>query len=115
MLIIQPRPVNEANYNGRWYFLLAVMLMAMVVLIGRAVHLQVLDRQFLKRQGDLRHIGILPVPAHRGRILDRNGELLAISTPVKSIWVNPKEFRAAEIPAGKLRLLAELLGLAESA
>jgi cell division protein FtsI (penicillin-binding protein 3) len=115
MLIIQSRPVNEAGYNGRWYFLLTVMLLAMVVLIGRAVHLQVLDRQFLKRQGDLRHVGILPVPAHRGRIFDRNGELLAISTPVKSIWVNPKEFREAQVPAGKLKVLAELLGLSSKA
>lgn len=115
MLIIQSSPVKEASYNGRWCFLLTIMLIAMVVLIGRAVYLQVLDRQFLKRQGDLRHIGVLPVPAHRGRIFDRNGELLAISTPVKSIWVNPKEFRAAEIPAGKLKLLAELLGLSSKA
>ncbi|MVF22049.1 penicillin-binding protein 2 [Methylocaldum sp. BRCS4] len=115
MLIIQPRPVNEADYSGRWYFLLIVMLIAMMVLIGRAVYLQVLDRQFLKRQGDLRHVGILPVPAHRGRIFDRNGELLAISTPVKSIWVNPKEFREAQIPADKRKVLADLLGLSSGA
>lgn len=115
MLIIQPRPVNEADYSGRWYFLLIVMLVAMTGLIGRAVYLQVLDRQFLKRQGDLRHVGILPVPAHRGRIFDRNGELLAISTPVKSIWVNPKEFREARIPADKLKALADLLGLSSGA
>lgn len=115
MLIIQPRPVNEADYSGRWYFLLIVMLVAMTGLIGRAVYLQVLDRQFLKRQGDLRHVGILPVPAHRGRIFDRNGELLAISTPVKSIWVNPKEFREAQIPADKRKVLADLLGLSSGA
>jgi cell division protein FtsI (penicillin-binding protein 3) len=115
MLIIQPRPVNEADYSGRWYFLLIVMLVAMTGLIGRAVYLQVLDRQFLKRQGDLRHVGILPVPAHRGRIFDRNGELLAISTPVKSIWVNPKEFREAQIPVDKRKALADLLGLSSGA
>lgn len=111
MLIIQPRPVNESDYRGRWYVLLIVMLVAMAVLIGRAVYLQVLDRQFLKHQGDLRHVGILPVPAHRGRIFDRNGELLAISTPVKSIWVNPKEFREAQIPPHRRKVLAGLLGI----
>ncbi|MGX2039134.1 peptidoglycan D,D-transpeptidase FtsI family protein [Methylocaldum sp. MU1018] len=111
MLIIQPRPVNETDCSGRRHFLLAVMLAAMTGLIGRAVYLQVLDTQFLKRQGDLRHVGILPVPAHRGRIFDRNGELLAISTPVKSIWVNPKEFREAQVPADRLKALADLLGL----
>jgi len=115
MLIIQPRPVSEADYSGRWYLLLVIMLAAMTILIGRAVYLQVLDRQFLKHQGDLRHIGILPVPAHRGRIFDRNGELLAISTPVKSIWVNPKEFHEAQIPADKLKSLADLLGISSKA
>jgi cell division protein FtsI (penicillin-binding protein 3) len=58
MLIIQPRPVNETDCSGRRHFLLAVMLAAMTGLIGRAVYLQVLDTQFLKRQGDLRHVGI---------------------------------------------------------
>ena len=115
MLIIQPRPVNEADYSMRRHLLLIAMLAAMTVLIGRAVYLQVLDRQFLKHQGDLRHIGVLPVPAHRGRIFDRNGELLAISTPVKSIWVNPKEFRETPVAADKLKALADLLGLSAKA
>jgi cell division protein FtsI (penicillin-binding protein 3) len=111
MLIIQPRMVEEEDYSGRWCFLLIVILIAMTVLIGRAVYLQVLDRQFLKKQGDLRHVGVLPVPAHRGRIIDRNGELLAVSMPVKSIWVNPKEFLKAQVPADQFRSLADLLGL----
>lgn len=56
-------------------------------------------------------MGVLPVPAHRGRILDRNGELLAVSSPVTSIWVNPKEFRAAQPAPERLQAMAELLGL----
>jgi cell division protein FtsI (penicillin-binding protein 3) len=111
MMIIQPRSVDEADYSGRWRFLLVAIMVAMMVLMGRAVYLQVLDKQFLKHQGDLRHVGILPVPSHRGRIIDRNGELLAISTPVKSIWVNPKEFREGEITSQQVRALASLLGL----
>jgi cell division protein FtsI (penicillin-binding protein 3) len=111
MMIIQPKPVREEDYSGRWRLLLVVMLAAMTVLIGRAVYLQVLDKQFLKQQGDLRHVDILPVPSHRGRIIDRNGELLAISTPVKSIWVNPKEFREADVSRQKVKALADLLGV----
>lgn len=111
MMIIQPRRIEQDDYSGRWRFLLVMILISMTVLIGRAVYLQVLDRQFLKQQGDLRHVGILPVSAHRGRIIDRNGELLAVSTPVKSIWVNPKEFIKAQTPPDKLRALASLLGV----
>jgi cell division protein FtsI (penicillin-binding protein 3) len=111
MRIIQPKLADDEDYSGRWRFLLVLILIAMTVLIGRAVYLQVLDRQFLKRQGDLRHVGILPVPAHRGRIIDRNGELLAVSMPVKSIWVNPKEFRKVQVPEDRLKAMADLLGL----
>jgi cell division protein FtsI (penicillin-binding protein 3) len=111
MRIIQPSLADEEDYSGRWRFLLVAMLISMTVLIGRAVYLQVLDRQFLKQQGDLRHVGVLPVSAHRGRIIDRNGELLAVSMPVKSIWANPKEFRKAEVPPDKLKAMADLLGL----
>ncbi len=111
MRIIQPSLVNEDDYSGRWRFLLVLILVSMTVLIGRAVYLQVLDRQFLKQQGDLRHVGVLPVPAHRGRIIDRNGELLAVSTPVKSIWVNPKEFLKAEVNADQIKAMADLVGM----
>lgn len=115
MRIIQPGSAKQEDYSGRWRFLLMVMLLAMTVLMGRAVYLQVLDRQFLKQQGDMRHVGVLPVSAHRGRILDRNGELLAVSTPVKSIWVNPKELLKAELAPSevkaKLKTMADLIGM----
>ena len=65
------------------------------ILLGRAVDLQVLDKQFLQTQGDARHLRVVEIPAHRGAITDRNGEPLAISSPVDSVWVNPKEFLAA--------------------
>lgn len=60
------------------------------MLVGRAIDLQVINKQFLQKKGDNRHIGTVSVPAYRGEILDRNGEPLAISTPVHSIWVNPQ-------------------------
>jgi len=109
MLIVRPKKA-EQDYSGRWRILLRLILVALVLLVGRAVDLQVLDKQFLKHQGDLRHVGIIPVPAHRGRITDRNGELLAVSTPVKSIWINPKEFLKTQPSAEKMRALAQGLG-----
>jgi len=108
MLIHRPKAIKDADYAGRWRFLLLGMMAAMIVLVGRAVDLQVLDHQFLQHQGDMRHVGLVPVPAHRGRIVDRNGELLAISTPVKSVWVNPKELEAGE---RDLKALGDTLGL----
>ena len=60
-------------------------------LVARAVHLQVLDKDFLNRQADSRHLRTEKISAHRGTIVDRNGEPLAISTPVDSVWANPKE------------------------
>ena len=109
MLIVRPKKA-EQDYSGRWRILVRLILVALLLLVGRAVDLQVLDKQFLKHQGDLRHVGIIPVPAHRGRITDRNGELLAVSTPVKSIWVNPKEFLKTQPSVEKMKALAQGLG-----
>lgn len=110
MMIIRPNP-TQPDYSHRWRILLGGLLLALGVLIGRAGCLQVLDKQFLKHQGDLRHVGIMPIPAHRGRITDRHGELLAVSTPVRSIWVNPKEVLKAGLSPDQLKVLANRLGL----
>lgn len=110
MRIISPKAVNQDD-GFRSRILLGILLSALSVLVGRAVYLQVLDKQFLKRQGDLRHVGIMPVPAHRGRIIDRSGEVLAVSTPVKTIWVNPKEFLKSTVTVDKVDALAHLLGM----
>lgn len=99
---------RDEDFAGRWRLLLSGIVLGMVVLIGRASFLQVLDKQFLQDEGNARHIGIMPIAAHRGRVLDRNGELLAISSPVKSIWANPREFQAND---GQVRMLAGLLGM----
>jgi cell division protein FtsI (penicillin-binding protein 3) len=69
---------------------LGVMALCALVLVVRAVDLHVLNHDFLQREGDARHLRVVPVPAHRGMITDRHGEPLAISTPVESVWVNPQ-------------------------
>ncbi len=63
--------------------------------LARAVHLQVLDTDFLNRQADSRHLRTETIVAHRGTITDRNGEPLAISTPVDSVWADPTEIAPA--------------------
>lgn len=59
-------------------------------LLWRLVDIQVLNPDFLRNQGDARHLRNVPIVAHRGMILDRHGEPLAISTPVHSVWLNPQ-------------------------
>jgi cell division protein FtsI (penicillin-binding protein 3) len=76
--------------------------------MARAVHLQVFHGDFLNRQADSRHLRTEKITAHRGAITDRNGEPLAISTPVDSVWANPKELAAAVDSVPKL---ADALGL----
>jgi cell division protein FtsI (penicillin-binding protein 3) len=87
------------------------MLLAAATLVGRAVTLQVLDKQFLLNQGEARHLRTVSLSAHRGMIRDRNGEPLAISTPVESVWVNPQVLGSEQdrIPA-----LARMLSLKTS-
>jgi cell division protein FtsI (penicillin-binding protein 3) len=62
-------------------------------LIARAIELQLLDHGFLAKQGDDRSMRVVKIVAHRGAITDRNGEPLAVSTPVDSVWVNPQELK----------------------
>ena len=81
-----------------------------VALVGRAVNLQLVNNEFYQKQGDERFQREVEVATTRGMITDRNGEPLAVSTPVESVWVNPQEL--SKSPAG-IRQLAKALGLSE--
>ena len=78
-------------YTGRHYFVLLVLLGLLAGLIGRALYLQIVEKDFLANQGVQRQIRTIETPAYRGTILDRLGTPLAVSTPVDSVWVDPKE------------------------
>ncbi|HGY9624739.1 penicillin-binding protein 2 [Pseudomonas putida] len=80
-----------------WRFRVVIALLALMVgaIAWRIIDLQVVDRDFLKGQGDARSLRHIPIPAHRGLITDRNGEPLAVSTPVTTLWANPKEMQAS--------------------
>jgi len=82
-----PHPVPVS----RLYAFLLIFLLCSVALVARAVNLQIVDTEFLQDQGEARYLREVRVPNRRGNILDRNGEPLAVSTPVDSVWVNPKE------------------------
>ena len=84
--------LNETEaYAGRHLLLQVVLAFIFLGISARAFYLHIIDRDFLRRQGDARMMRTEAIPAHRGMIMDRNGVPLAVSTPVTSIWVNPKE------------------------
>lgn len=100
------------DFVVRRKLLLFTMLLAMLVLVGRAVYLQILNKDFLQDKGDLQHVGVVSVSAYRGQIQDRNGEPLAISTPVQSIWVNPRQLKESE--QEKIGQMAKILAIPEN-
>jgi cell division protein FtsI (penicillin-binding protein 3) len=89
-------------------FLLYVFLAGFALLLGRAVYLQGLNNDFLQAKGESRYSRVMEIPGNRGRILDRNGEALAISTPVKSIWAIPGEVHPGKRQLGRLAALLEM-------
>jgi len=84
------------------------LLLLFVALLGRSLFLQRFDNAFLQEQGSSRYSRDIEVPAHRGRIVDRFGEPLAISTPVKAVWAWPEKMDATP---EQLRALATALEL----
>ncbi|MDX2457155.1 MAG: penicillin-binding transpeptidase domain-containing protein [Gammaproteobacteria bacterium] len=101
---------NNGIYQGRRIFILLCMGLAAITLVWRAVCLQVLDKEFLLSQGEARHLRVVALPAHRGVIQDRNGEPLAVSTPVESVWVNPQELGGEQQRIPELAALLSLDG-----
>jgi cell division protein FtsI (penicillin-binding protein 3) len=96
------RFVGRVTLVGAFFALVATSLLA------RAVQLQVFNKDFLNQQADTRHLRTERISAHRGTITDRNGEPLAISTPVDSVWANPKELAPA---VDSVPQLARILGV----
>ena len=102
---------NGSLYPWRFRLVISMLLLCSVAVCWRIVELHVLDEGFLRNQGDKRSVRHVPIPAHRGQITDRNGEPLAVSTPVLTIWANPSQLihQRAHWPA-----LAAQLGMEHS-
>ena len=86
-----------AAFRGRGIFLFVCFFIACGGLVSRAFYLQIMHHDFFTEKADARHVRNVKISAHRGQITDRNGELIAVSTPVDSIWVNPKIISEAEV------------------
>jgi cell division protein FtsI (penicillin-binding protein 3) len=99
---------NNKYYAARFYFLVIIILLSFSSLIWRLIQLNIIDRPFLQQQSNARTVRMINIQANRGMIMDRNGMPLAISTPVDSVWVNPKMF--APTPS-QLTTIAKLLNI----
>ena len=91
---------------------LFALFAAFLALIARALWLQGMSTDFLQKQGASRYARTLELPATRGKILDRNGQVLASSVPVKAIWAIPDDLKDA--PKEKLQALAKLLDMSDA-
>ncbi|WP_460137628.1 peptidoglycan D,D-transpeptidase FtsI family protein [Pseudomonas sp. S1_E04] len=88
--------LEGALYPWRFRLMLGLLALMVGAIAWRIIDLQVVDRDFLIGQGDARSLRHIPIPAHRGLITDRNGEPLAVSTPVTTLWANAKELQAVK-------------------
>ena len=94
--------------NFRLGVVTAAIVLSSAGLMYRAIDLHVFSKDFLQNQGDARYLRTQTITAHRGMITDRNGEPLAISTPVDSVWVQPETFAEAFTEWPKLARLLKL-------
>lgn len=99
---------KETRHLSRLYCIAFFFVLILAALIWRMLDLTVLDRKFLQGQGNARSLRVIDIPAHRGMIIDREGAVLAVSTPLQSAWINPKTFKPT---SAQLAALAHILHL----
>lgn len=103
-------PVLQLALQGWRSRTVGLLLMAaFLALVLRGFYLQVINNDFLQEKGDSRYLRDIEVSASRGKITDRNGDMLAVSTPMKSVWAIPGDARTMSLP--QKRQLAALLDM----
>jgi cell division protein FtsI (penicillin-binding protein 3) len=102
----QPTVAERARWRSA--LLLVGFGLCAAALEGRILYLQLVDKDFLAEQANDRHMRIDPITAHRGMLTDRYGEPLAVSTPVDTIFANPKELKSALDRVGELATALDL-------
>lgn len=107
-MALRTAPIIVKLPAWRRRLLLIAVLLGFLVLLGRGLYLQSFHKKFLQEKGDARYSRTLVLPAHRGKITDRYGELLAISSPVESVWASPPD---VEITSAQTQQIATLLGM----
>jgi cell division protein FtsI (penicillin-binding protein 3) len=99
-------PATAEVGGWRFWVVAGVLSLCGVALLARAIYLQVIEQDFLAREGDARILRDVKLSANRGMVLDRNGEPLAVSTPVDTVWADPRKL--AQHPQDFARLAKAL-------
>ena len=111
----QARKRNQqpAVIPWRFYTVITSVMMLFALLLGRTAYIQLIEPDKLKHEGDMRSLRTKTAEVQRGMILDRNGEELAVSVPVKAVWVDPKVIhdRGGVQDKRRWQALAEVLHL----
>ena len=105
------KKTNSHLFRNRFLVVLFFILAATIVLVFRSFQLQYLERDFLNQQADARHIRTEKMASSRGSIFDRRGTPLAVSTPIDSVIINPKQFLSSTGNKGKIILISNILEL----
>jgi len=105
------KKTNSRLFKNRFLIVLFFILGATIALVFRSFQLQYLERDFLNQQGDARHIRTEKMDSNRGSIFDRRGTPLAVSTPIDTVAINPKQFLSSTGNRGKTILIANILEL----
>lgn len=104
---------KKSAVTWRLYLVYFTLTLCVGVVGWKVGNLHIVERDFLQGQGDARTIRTEPIVAHRGIVTDRNGEPLAVSTPVKSIWLNPRQIVSDQesivVLAGAMNLNPQVL------
>ena len=100
--------LSQAVPAWRSRLVVLVLMLCFIGLVGRSLYLQGINNDFLRGKGEARYERVLDIPATRGRIMDRQGDVLAVSTPVKSVWAIPDD---AKLQPAQARQLAQLLDM----
>jgi cell division protein FtsI (penicillin-binding protein 3) len=100
--------MKNKGHQTRLVVMSSFFVVILAILFWRMLDLTVLHRQFLQVQGDARSLRVIDIPAHRGMITDRLGTPLAVSTPVQSVWLNPKTFAPDDAQLTKLSALLQI-------
>ncbi len=106
MIKIKPEIPQIKLSAWRSFLLLTLLVLGLVSLAGRAAYLQGMHHDFLQQKGELRYSRVIEMNADRGMITDRNGQILAISSPIASVYADPK---VVKITPEQLKQLAGLL------
>ncbi|MES2207847.1 MAG: penicillin-binding protein 2 [Pseudomonadota bacterium] len=103
---VRSHVLKELPYRA--HIVYGMLALLAFLLMGRGIYLHTFHRQFLQKKGEMRYSRVITIPASRGRITDRQGQILAVSTSVKSIWAIPSDVEMSNDEAKKLALLLRM-------